>query len=446
MGLSVDDIRSCLEGGVPALLATCSADGVPNVTYVSQVHRLDAAHVALSFQFFNKTRENVLVNPQATAEVIEPRSAARFRLHLRYRRTELEGALFESMKAKLSGIASHTGMSGIFKLQGADVYEVLDIEPLSNPALPPAACSRNLLPGLRRVSERMAAQTRLDALLDAMLQELDTALGIGHAIVLLCEPDQRKLYTVATRGYPRSGAGAEVPFGAGVIGVAAEQRAPIRIAYMSAEYGYGRAVRDAALAHGMAESLETEIPFPGMPSPHSQLAVPIVTGDDLLGVLYVESPEDQRFGYDEEDALVTLACQLASMLRTLREDAADDEAPAAEPQPEALRDQPPTTVRHYRHDHSVFVGDAYLIKGVAGAILWKLLNVHVADGRVDFSNRELRLDPSLQLPEIVDNLEARLILLRKRLAERCGYLRIEPTGRGRFRLRVGRVLRLEDQD
>ena len=104
MTVAIDAIRECFEGAVPATVATASPDGTPNVSYVSQVHYVDREHVALSFQFFSKTRENVLANPRATVLVIHPPTAAQYRLALRYLRTETEGALFERMKAKLAGI------------------------------------------------------------------------------------------------------------------------------------------------------------------------------------------------------------------------------------------------------------------------------------------------------------------------------------------------------
>ena len=91
---TVDDVRNCLEGIIPAGLATCGADGMPNITYVSQLIYVDPDHVALSFQFFNKTRENILVNPHATVLMVDHLTVERFRMLLSSLRTETSGPLF----------------------------------------------------------------------------------------------------------------------------------------------------------------------------------------------------------------------------------------------------------------------------------------------------------------------------------------------------------------
>jgi hypothetical protein len=446
MALDLDAIRPCLEGAIPGVMATCAADGTPNVTYVSQVEYVDARHLALSFQFFNKTRRNVLANPAVELLVIHPAHGAMYRIGARYLRTETEGALFERMKAKLAGIASHTGMSGVFKLRGADVYAVDGVDQVATPRRPPAAGGLNRLSALRRCVQRLAASTDLDSLVEHTLEGVVHDFGVEHAMLLMLDAAGQRLYTVASRGYGHSGAGSEIPLGEGVIGVAARMGTPIRINHATLEYAYIRTMREGL----DAQRLEREIPLPGLAEPGSQLALPLACGGQLQGVLFVESAQDMRFGWDDEDALVALAAQFAAHATALARgalagtdepDAVSAAASLAAP-PAAPAAEVPLRVRHYEADGSIFLDDDYLIKGVAGAVLWKLLRDHAADGRTEFSNRELRLAPEIGLPEVGDNLEARLVLLARRLVDRQACVQLQRTGRGRFRLCVARPLQL----
>ena len=84
------------------------------------------------------------------------------------------------------------------------------------------------------------------------------------------------------------------------------------------------------------------------------------------------------------------------------------------------------------------------MRGVPGRILWRMLNEHAADGRTAFTNRELRLDERLGLPTGADNLEARLLVLRRRLGVAGCGVGLERVGRGRLELRVERPLELSE--
>ena len=441
MKYTLEAIRHCLEGAIPAVVATCDAQGTPNISYVSQIHYVDAGQVALSFQFFNKTRANMQQNPQLTAYVLDPETTARYRLALLYLRTETEGALFQNMKAKLAGIASHTGMSGVFMLRGADICRVLDIEKVPGPEGERRPPPYNWLSVLRSLGQHLSCQQDMAGLFEETLNGLEEQLDIRYAMLLMADESDRKLYTVATRGYAESGVGSEIPFGCGVIGVAAEYRTPIRITHMASEYGYGKALRDNVPAQ---DQLETAIPFPGLAEPHSQVAVPLVAGK-LVGVLYVESEQDLRFNYDDEDGLMVLGQQLANVVVQLQSTSEQDAGDLPVPRRAAIAGGSRLNVRHFPSNHSIFLDDTYLIKGVAGAILWRLLQCYVQEQRTEFSNRELRLDPQLNLPDIDDNLEARLILLQRRLKEKSSALAIVKTGRGRFRLQVTQAVQLSEQ-
>lgn len=442
-------VRRILEGVIPPSMCSVSADGVPHVSMLSHAEYVDPEHVALTFQFFNRTRANVLATGRVAVMLQDPYSGAAVVLQLRYLRTETEGPVFERLRAKLASIAEHTGMSGVFRLRGADLYRVLEVRSVDAlHTLPGLAPRCDLNQGARVVSRRLADCADLAELLHTTMQGLKEQLHIDHAILWLLDERQHSLYSIASLGYASSGVGAEMPLAeAGLAGVAVREGVPVRIGHMTQAYAYGMAWRERARQLGLDAVIRNEIPLPGLDAPHSQLAVPLRARGRSVGALLVESGHDQFFSYDDEDALTLLGAQLAQALAALH--SAEVEAAAAPPPAPASApahaSAEPVRIRHFARDHSVFIDDAYLIKGVAGAILWKLAGELTASGRAEFSLRELRLaGEALRLPEVQDNLSVRLLLLQRRLDERQAPLRIERTGRGRFRLLAARPLQLSE--
>jgi adenylate cyclase len=149
-----------------------------------------------------------------------------------------------------------------------------------------------------------------------------------------------------------------------------------------------------------------------------------------------------RFSYDDEDALAALCSMLGTSMQVLELSASDD-APAFVRAP--VLSGEPALVRFYAEDSSVFIDDAYLIKGMAGAIFAALVRDFTGPSSKNcFTTRELRLDPRIALHDASDNLEARLLLLIRRLAERDACIRIERTGRGQYRLCPTRPIALAE--
>lgn len=226
--VELEVIRNCFEGATPAILATVDRQGMPNVSLISHAYYLDAGRVALSYQFFNKARRNLLATGTASVEIVDLVTCARYRLALVYEGTETAGPLFDVMKARLVGIASHASMQGVFRLLGADVVRVRAAEAVPGPVFPAPPAQRNLLGAARRIVADLGAAPGgdLGALVDRALDAFGRYLGIGHAMVLTLEASEGRLYTGASRGYPVSGIGSEIPLGPGVIGVAAREAVP----------------------------------------------------------------------------------------------------------------------------------------------------------------------------------------------------------------------------
>ena len=435
---ALDAIAPCFEGIVPATICSCAADGTPNVTYLSIVHRLDEWHVGLSYQFFNKTRKNVLENPMVQVIVVSSETADQYRLDLQYERTEVEGPVFDRMSTRLAAVASQTGMSQIFTLRGVDVYRVLDCRPVNAEIRTEAVALPQYLARIESLTEQLVSCLDLDSLLETALTSLATLFGYVHAFVMIPDEAGQRLYTIASHGYDASGVGSEVWLGDGMLGVAAERRTIVRTTSMTRDVVFSRAVRSSIERSG-TRHLEQEIPLPGLTHLESQIVAPLVARGELLGIICIQSNDVGKFLVDDERVMQIVGRHLAVSIATLRT-LPPPEHPAAElrrvPRPAGAT----STIKHYQSDDSIFVDDAYLIKGIAGRILWKLLRIYESEQRAQFTNREIRLDQALQLPDIKDNLEARLILLRRRLAEKSDVFRLVPEGRGRFRLDVQRPL------
>lgn len=452
--MKLSAISRCFQGVIPSLLASADATGMPNVAYVSQIYLVDDRHVALSQQFFNKTRRNLAENPHATAEIYDPVTMQAYRLRLKFLRSEKSGPLFDTMKLRIQAIASHTGMDGVFRLIASDVFEVLRAEKVEgfltetdvpNETVSPSGL-RTEIRGLQLVSDRINRADDLETLLAATLDALDVFFGMSNTIVLLTDEPAQKLITIACRGYG-GGVGAEVAIGEGLIGTAARERRVLRISGLDEGLRYGRAVRRAVMSDG-GRTVRPEIPLPGLPDAQSALILPLVIEDRLVGILAAESRDPMAFGEWDEAYLGVIANQIAlGIERMTEEDAPAVEADTAPPL--RLTPPPPVRARHtltyYRDDDCVFLDDEYLVRNVPGRILWKLLGQWKRDGRTSFTNRELRMDRGLGLPEVKDNLESRLILLKHRLREKCPAVQITPAGRGKFTLDIAADLELVER-
>jgi adenylate cyclase len=458
MSLGLEQMTACFQGILPAMFFTCSSDGTPNAAFLSHVDYVDSTHVALSFQFFNKSRRNISENPHALIRVIDPDTNQGYALRLKFERSETSGPIFDRMFLRIEAIASYVGLKGIFKLKAADIYQVESIdlvaeEPGRKERWSPKG-RRHMDPvftmkALQELSTRMTAAAGLDELLESILSGIKEFFGFSHSIIMLAGEKPNTLITIASRGYPEGGVGSEVQFGEGVIGVVGEARQPIRISGLVRGMLYAAAARRRMYERGWRP--QQALKLPGLENPSSQLGVPLVVRGELIGVLCIESETAYRFHEEDKNTIEMLGASLAIAIQNmqLKEAAEEPAAKAVGASPAAAAPKKNGKVRreiaYYPTEEVVMLDGDYLIRSLPARILWKLLQTHQREGRAEFTNRELRLDKSLGLPDFKDNLETRLLLLRRRLDEKTDDIRMVPIGRGRFVLELNCALDLVEK-
>ncbi|ASY73539.1 pyridoxamine 5'-phosphate oxidase family protein [Sinorhizobium fredii] len=437
MTLSLLDLEACFEGVVPSIIATADGNGVPNISYLSHVARVDDEHVALSNQFFGKTSANIRMNPRATLIVVDASNGAQFRLELTFAYSLDAGPLFDHLSLQLDATSAQVGMAGVMRLRGLDVFRVLRIEAARSTIEPERKASpqRNRLAAAAHVVDLIAAETDAEGIVDATLNGLKTWLGFEHGLFLaLCE-ERQQLVTIGSLGYAPSGIGSEVEVGDGVIGAAAASGNIVKVSDMSRIRRFNAAVRDSSSEENRTRS----IVVPGMPDAMSQIAVPLAVAGIVRGALFFESRARLVFTREDETALSIIALHAALAL-AFSERTSEEAESERRARPSSPATDKGIHVAHHRFDDSVFIDSTYVIKGVAGRLLAWMLEQHLANGRSEFTNREIRLDGGLRLPDFKDNLETRLLLLRRRLEEKALPIRLVRLGRGRIAVEVeGRV-------
>ncbi|MGH7821349.1 MAG: GAF domain-containing protein, partial [Candidatus Binatia bacterium] len=171
---------------------------------------------------------------------------------------------------------------------------------------------------IQQISSEITSSLDLDEVLAIVLRAMERVLGFRHSMILLKDLAAEKLRLVSSVGYEPSGAGAEVAFGHGVIGVVARRRKMMRIGNVGATVNYLKSIRARMESAGDVAPGEAAASLPGLANVQSQLALPLLVKDRLVGVLAVESPKTHAFDELDEMLLRIVANQAATAIDNAR--------------------------------------------------------------------------------------------------------------------------------
>jgi DNA-binding NtrC family response regulator len=171
---------------------------------------------------------------------------------------------------------------------------------------------------LQRISSEIIGSLSLAQIYRVALDTMAELFAFHHSLILVVDDSGRYLNVVASRGYEGYSIGGRVPVGTGVIGVVAKKRRPMHWNHVGRHRAYISAQRRAMEEAGMSAELGDYVPVPGLPNAQSQIAIPLLTRDTLIGVLSVESPEPQAFTEYDRDLVVIVANQTASAIQSAR--------------------------------------------------------------------------------------------------------------------------------
>jgi len=149
---------------------------------------------------------------------------------------------------------------------------------------------------LHHITTTAASGTTLEEALAGAVTGLQVTMGGDRVSILLSDRTRTELHVQAIVGYSDDVANLRIPFDSGITGWVAAHRRPLRLNNVLEDPRY----------------------IQGSPNTRSELAVPLIYRNDLLGVLNVESEQLDAYTENDEEMLGTLGGSLAAIIANAR--------------------------------------------------------------------------------------------------------------------------------
>ncbi len=149
---------------------------------------------------------------------------------------------------------------------------------------------------LHHITTTAASGTTLEEALESAVNGLQVTLGGDRVAILLADREKRSLEVKASMGYSDDISRAQIAFGSGITGWVAEHKRTLRVRDVNIDPRYIQASSNT----------------------RSELAIPLIYRNELLGVLNVESEQVDAYTENDEEMLGTLGGSLAAIIANAR--------------------------------------------------------------------------------------------------------------------------------
>ena len=178
------------------------------------------------------------------------------------------------------------------------------------------------LKAVRRIQEYCTEADRYGQLGEVfafILKTIHDALDFHHSMIYLLNPGGEELTFHASCGYVSAHVAPPIKVGQGLIGMAAKSGEILRAGNLGTFLRYTGAVRSKLLDAGEEARLDAPKPLTGLSNVQSQMAVPLKTSTQVIGIIAVESEQPAAFDEVDQELLLLVAGQTAQLIDRLRQ-------------------------------------------------------------------------------------------------------------------------------